>query len=508
MTHELKAVLYSDAGLDQFSNPTVSGYGVHGYTYTHETPKKGTGNPKAVPTHMGYEGPLDDRGAKVEGDKVTVHEYVDIIGGGTGQHSSGESELNAFNLSLQWLKERPEIKHAQIYCDARFVTQGFNDHMPKWADNNWLRANGTPPQYLGTWKVAHGLNKEIKDNTTIRLTWMKGHNGNIGNETADQLATRGKLGTANNGGVLETKITSSDPSGYWNPKTDVPRILQAPRWYFDTIDTNWVDDNGYKVVYLGCHGPKEKDLELVGKPYSDNYLGVVKSKYIPAVMDELRNYAINNASSKSGRIVVGNLDQILATKEIADFERHGLDYHKKSQRDIFVRNANKNNILSEMTPQGQGYRMMNTWRLLERRLEEFRSGVLHDLQNDLKNHGGYEVTDITDQLYEAQGKKEQLKLKANLTSKVKYFDVKALFNLELVSAPPKVFEKKIRLIFGQDIMSRNQLAAIADQVVRVCVVTWRESDQVGRYATYFEMQNGDYGLWSRYEANYILHQPD
>lgn len=497
MTITLKAVLYSDAGLDQFSSPTVSGYGVHGYTYIDEPPKKGTGNPKVVPTNMGYEGPLDDRGAMVEGERVAVKEYVDIIGGGTGQHSSGESELNAFNLSLEWLKTKPEIKHAQIYCDAKFVTQGFNDHMPKWADNNWLRANGTPPQYLGAWKLAHGLYNEIKDNTTIRLTWMKGHNGNVGNEAADQLATRGKLGTASNGGVLETNIMESVPEGYWNPKSDVPRILQAPRWYFSTIDNNWVDDQGYKVVYVGCHGPKEKDLELVGKPYSDNYLGVVKSRFIPGVMDELRNYAINNTSSKSGKIVVGNLDQILATKEMADFDRYGLNYHKKSQRDIFVRNAHKNNILSEMTPQGQGYRMMNTWRLLEKRLEEFRSGS----QN-------YQVTDITNQLYEAQGKKEQLKLKATLTLKVKYFDVKALFNLELASAPPKPFEKKIRLIFGQDILSRNQLSALADQVVKVVVVTWRESDQVGRYATYFEMQNGDYGLWSRYEANYILHQPD
>lgn len=497
MSITYKAVLYSDAGLDQFTSPTVSGYGVHGYVFTDDVPKRGTGNPKAVPTNKGYEGPLDDKGALVEGERVTVHEYVDIIGGGTGQASSGESELEAFILSLKWLQQRPDITDAQIYCDARFVTQGFNDHMPKWAENNWLRSNGSPPQYKGTWQSCHDIYNALKTDTKITLTWMKGHNGNLGNETADTHATRGKLGTYNGEGTLDTEIIISDPQGYWNPKSDFSRILQAPRWYFDTIDRNWVDDDGFKVVYVGCHGPKDKDLELVGKPYSDNYLGVVKSRFIPGVMDELRNYAINNTSAPSGRIVVGNLDQILATKEIADFDKYGLTYHKKSKRDIFVRNASKNNILSEMTPQGQGYRMMNTWRLLEKRLGEFRSG-------DTK----YQVTDITEQLYEAQGKKEQLKLKANFTSKVKYFDVKVLFNLELATAPIKPFEKKIRLILGQDILSRNQLAAIADQVVRVCVVTWRESDQVGRYATYFEMTNGDYGLWSRYEANYILHQPD
>ena len=45
-------VLYADAGAKP--NPGFAGWGLHGYFYSSEAPKKGSGNPSSVPTCNGY----------------------------------------------------------------------------------------------------------------------------------------------------------------------------------------------------------------------------------------------------------------------------------------------------------------------------------------------------------------------------------------------------------------------------------------------------------------------
>ncbi|MNG00595.1 hypothetical protein D3C84_835370 [compost metagenome] len=121
---------------------------------------------------------------------------------------------------------------------------------------------------------------------------------------------------------------------------------------------------------------------------------------------------------------------------------------------------------------------------------------------NIRNGDKYFVlTEITDLIYEDKDTKGNRKLKPLVTQITKYIDVKPVFNLEKENAEPKPYEAKVRLILGSDIISRNQLAALGPDVKSVKVVTWRESDKVGRYATMVELENGDVGLWARFESN-------
>lgn len=499
MSISIKAILYTDGGynqaIDGVDNSAIAGYGVHGYLYTNEPPKRGTGNAKVIPTDNGYEGPSDTRGGKIEGEKVTVIKYVDIVGGGRGHKSSGHVELCALIEALKWLDEQGDVVGAKIFSDSMFVVEAVTKYLPKWVSKNWVRQDGQPIKYLDEWKECHALLEKLNPRIEIETQWIKGHNGHIGNESADKLATRGKMlvDNAEEDTSPETRVLHNDPQGYWNPKGDAPRILQSPRWYFDTLDTNWLDDEGFRVFYCGTHGTRDKEPELPGKPYSDNFLSVVKTKQDVSATDQFREYALNHKNARYGRIVVGYLDTILSTKVFSELKQFGLDYFRKARANIYVRTSEKQLVLHEMNPQGQGYRMKRIWETLRKRLDE-----LHQQSSN------YQYTDITDHLYEAQGKKGLLKLKPSWTQRVKHMDVKVAVNLEKASDTPKVVEKKVRLILGQDILSRNQLAAIAEDVVSVQVVTWRESDEVARFGTYVVMSNGDHGLWTRYDANYIL----
>lgn len=499
MSVTIKAVLYTDGGYNQtqdgdFEN-AIAGFGVHGYLYTEEPPKKGTGNSKVVPTQNGYEGPADTRGGKIEGDKVTVIKYVDIIGGRRGLKSSGHVELCAFIEALKWLDEQGDVIGAKIFSDSMFVVDSVNKYLDSWVAKNWVRHDGTPVKYVDEWKECHELLVKLKVRVEIETKWIKGHNGHIGNESADKLATRGKVYTADldKGEEHVPRVIHREAQGYWNPKSDIPRILQAPRWYFDTLDTDYLDTDGFRTFYCGTHGTKDKEPELPGKPYSDNYLSVVKTKVDVSATDKFREYALKHPNARYGRIVVGYLDTILSTKVYNELQEFGTDYFRQAKTNIYVQTSEKQMLLHEMSPQGQGYRMKSVWETLRRRLDEIHSGSPK-----------YQLTDITGHFYEAQGKKGELKLKASWTQRVKFMDVKVAVNLEKASDEPKPIEKKTRLIFGQDILSRNQLAAIAEDVVSIQVVTWRESDEVARFGTYITLSNGDHGLWARYDANYIL----
>ena len=69
-------ILYSDAGVKP--NPGFAGWGVHGYYYNLTEPKKGSGNPTAVPTLDGYV--MKSSATTVKPIEVTPLVYVDGFG--------------------------------------------------------------------------------------------------------------------------------------------------------------------------------------------------------------------------------------------------------------------------------------------------------------------------------------------------------------------------------------------------------------------------------------------
>ena len=486
----IHAVLYCDGGFDLQSY--VGGVGVHGYIYLPELPKKGTGNPKAVPTDKGYHFESKDKDiASVIGNKVTPVSYIDLCAGRGKYGSNNESELDAFHKALTWLVEHDNIMHVQIISDSRYVVQGFNNYVDKWIKSEWKNRSGETIKYQPLWEDVVRLRTLLRQREiNLSVGWAKGHAGEMGNTKADDLATRGKvLGYSKNDNVISSV---KEAQGYWGNKDSVvPRILQAPRWYLSTTDDQFVNPDGSYTYYVGTHGTKDKEDDLFGKPYADNFLGVVRVKEPDPVMECLRLNAMSKDVRQVGYIIIGHLDAIFSPKTYKELTNHGTTFVYSNPKRFDVLDANKKSILAELRPAGLGFRGVRQWQSLNRALTLVSEGSPI-----------YTVTDLTDLLYEEQGTKKVVrKLKSTITTVTKHLDVNVEFNLESVNAPAKPFKDTIRLILGGDILSRNQLAALAEDVKSVKVVTWRDSEVVGRYATLVELNSGDIGLWARTEAN-------
>ena len=81
------------------------------------------------------------------------------------------------------------IQPPVVYSDSAYCVNTFNDWMFRWANNNWIKADGKTPENLDLIQAYYG---QYMKGYRIDLRKIKGHAGHEWNELADKLAT-GKI---------------------------------------------------------------------------------------------------------------------------------------------------------------------------------------------------------------------------------------------------------------------------------------------------------------------------
>ena len=104
--------------------------------------------------------------------------------GGDIATTNNKMELTAAIMALKEIKEPCEII---LYTDSKYVLQGIEEWIHNWKKRGWRGANKKPVKNIELWKELD----ELRDEHNIKWSWVKGHSGNPGNETADMLANRG-----------------------------------------------------------------------------------------------------------------------------------------------------------------------------------------------------------------------------------------------------------------------------------------------------------------------------
>ena len=104
--------------------------------------------------------------------------------GGEPETTNNRMELTAAIESLNALKNKQKVV---LYTDSRYVMHGITEWMPNWKRRGWKTAARKPVKNRDLWQV---LDEAIKRHN-IEWKWVKGHDGNAGNEEADALANLG-----------------------------------------------------------------------------------------------------------------------------------------------------------------------------------------------------------------------------------------------------------------------------------------------------------------------------
>jgi len=74
-----------------------------------------------------------------------------------------------------------------LYTDSKYVMDGVREWMPTWKKRGWKTSARKPVKNKDLWQALD----QATDAHEITWKWVKGHDGNAGNEAADELANRG-----------------------------------------------------------------------------------------------------------------------------------------------------------------------------------------------------------------------------------------------------------------------------------------------------------------------------
>ncbi|WP_028081406.1 ribonuclease HI [Solimonas soli] len=111
-------------------------------------------------------------------------EHRRTLNGGELATTNNRMELRAAIEALNALKQSCDIT---LYTDSVYVMQGLTQWLPNWKARGWKTADKKPVKNQDLWQALDAAAQRHR----IDWKWVKGHNGDPGNEEADRLANEG-----------------------------------------------------------------------------------------------------------------------------------------------------------------------------------------------------------------------------------------------------------------------------------------------------------------------------
>jgi ribonuclease HI len=95
-------------------------------------------------------------------------------------------ELMAVIQALEALKRPCAVT---LYLDSQYVLKGITEWLPGWKAKGWKTASKQPVKNAELWRRLDDL--LLQGGHVVDWRWVRGHNGDAGNERADALANMG-----------------------------------------------------------------------------------------------------------------------------------------------------------------------------------------------------------------------------------------------------------------------------------------------------------------------------
>jgi ribonuclease HI len=106
--------------------------------------------------------------------------------GGEPATTNNRMELMAVIRALEALKRPCTVT---LHVDSQYVLKGMTEWLAGWKAKGWRTASKQPVKNQELWQELDELVN--RKGHAIEWRWVRGHNGDPGNERADELANRG-----------------------------------------------------------------------------------------------------------------------------------------------------------------------------------------------------------------------------------------------------------------------------------------------------------------------------
>jgi ribonuclease HI len=111
-------------------------------------------------------------------------EHEKELCGGERDTTNNRMELTAVIQALSALKSRCRVA---VYTDSSYVKNGITTWIHSWKQRGWRTADKKPVKNVELWQRLEALAAQHD----VQWHWVRGHDGDPGNERADALANRG-----------------------------------------------------------------------------------------------------------------------------------------------------------------------------------------------------------------------------------------------------------------------------------------------------------------------------
>ena len=126
----------------------------------------------------------------------------ELFGGELGT-TNNRMELKAVIEALGALKRPCQVT---LHVDSQYVLKGMTEWIAGWKARGWQTAAKQPVKNVDLWQQLDVLVNGAGH--TIAWRWVRGHNGDPGNEQADALANRGVAQALQQAGGFPSKQVS------------------------------------------------------------------------------------------------------------------------------------------------------------------------------------------------------------------------------------------------------------------------------------------------------------
>ncbi len=118
------------------------------------------------------------------GVRLAWGEHVRTLHGGEPATTNNRMELMAAIQALEALTQPCAV---ELHTDSQYVMKGITEWLPGWKARGWRTASKQPVKNQDLWERLDAAQARHQ----VDWRWVKGHNGDPGNEAADQLANLG-----------------------------------------------------------------------------------------------------------------------------------------------------------------------------------------------------------------------------------------------------------------------------------------------------------------------------
>lgn len=528
-------VFYPDGGCREHE-PSYTGGGIHGYKWNLGLPAKGIGHTTHSATFRGYDfkadtfdfeskelraavnayssqdfmdwcdivstQPKTPRTDKEKESKktpfltnldtrVTVEQYYDRSIPFNHNGTNNTAELLAAIHCLEMIEKEPDFDKASLVVvrqDNMYVVDGHNLGMHGWIANGFKRRDGSDIKNPDLWIRLCDVSTRIqKLGVRVLFQWVKAHHTDIGNNSADLLATMGLFNSKSVEKTIsaDTSLKITEPTGYWASRTDAKHPMLCLRYCF--IDINEPAQPVHQY-YLSTQG---KIAEMTGKRTSDDGYSVIRCASQPHI-DQIIAKQLTIPRTVDYMFNV-DLEAVYGT-ECRYVDMYGTDFlHRARSYNRHLTTYGDKLVTEELHPPFLTQRLFNNMDVLSTFLEEYKDGTSPAFMSK-------EITDIfyntvTESVKVKKGEDPQSKTVTSLKEEFVVGSFKLQTSAAWKEAPDTVSQCDITLRLGIDLPDRNTLRKLEDYNPKVYLVTNTLGPGSFMYSVVIEAGT-DVGIWS------------